>query len=121
VSALATYLYAFLLFGEAGQIGHVLAGALIFSLAAVMMLAVFILCSSLTKNSAASGGLGVLGFALLMISGIHRFSPNNLISHPVAISTGYFPDTLFVNAVLAVVVMAFVLVLAVWRLKRAEG
>ena len=121
VSALATYLYAFMLFEEAGQIAHVLAGSLVFSLGAVMLLAVFLLCSSLTKSSAASGGFGIIGFFLLMLTGFHRLSPYNLLGQSVAISTGYFANSLLVNVILAVVVTALALLLAVWRLKRAEG
>jgi len=121
VSAIVTYVYTFLLFDEAGQLGHILAGSLAFSLGAVMLLAVFILCSSLTKNSAASGGLGVVGFFLFVLTGFHRFSPYNLLGHAIAISGGYFTDTLLVNTLMAVAVAALALIAAIWRLKRSEG
>ena len=124
-SALVTYVYTFLLFGEAGQIGHVMLGALVFSLGLLMLLAVVIFCSSLTKSSAVSGGLSFGAYVLfLLVSAvprIGRFSPFQLFSHPVAISMGHFAEELVPNIVIALALAALALVLAVWRLRKAEG
>jgi len=124
-SALITYVYALLLFEEAGQIGYVLFGALVFSAAVMMMLSVVMLCSSLTKSSAVSGGLSFGAFVLLVaISAIPRigvYSPFSLFSFPVAVSLGDVPPQLLgatlISAALAVVSLFF----AIQSIKRAEG
>jgi len=125
VSALVTYAYTFLLFDEAGQISDILAGSLVFSIGTLMLLSVIILCSSLTKSSAVSGGLSMgVYFALIIstvIPRIGRFSPQNLFSYPVAISIGHFADELTVNILLAVAVTILALFFATERLKKAEG
>ena len=125
VSALVTYAYTFLLFDEAGQLGHILLGALIFGLGLLMLLAVVIFCSSLTKSSAVSGGLSFGAYILLLlVSAIPRigpFSPFQLFSHPVAISMGHFADELVPNILIALAVTVLALFFAVERLKKAEG
>ena len=125
VSTLVTYAYTFLLFGEAGQLGHILAGSLVFSMGTLMILSVVILCSSLTKSSTAVGGLSFgMYFLILLTSAIPRigqFSPFTLFSHPVAISVGYFSNTLVTNILLAAAVAIVALFFAVERLKKAEG
>jgi len=125
VSAIVTYLYTFLLFGEAGQLGDVLLGSLIFSFGMLMLLAIIIMCSSFTKSSAVSGGLSIGVYFILILSSIipriGRFSPQNLFSHPVAISMGHFADELTVNILLAAAVTILALFLATGRLKKAEG
>jgi len=124
LSALVAYVYTFLLFNEAGQLGNILAGSLIFSAGTLMMLSLVILCSSLTKSSAVSGGLSFGAyFIFILISIIPRIgqlSPYQLFSHPVAISVGYFSNMLPVNLLLAVVVTILALFIAVNRLKKAE-
>ena len=125
VSTLVTYVYTFLLFGEAGQIGNILTGSLVFSLGTLMLLSIIILCSSLTKSSAVSGGLSFGVYFVLIISAaiprIGRFSPQNLFSYPVAISTGHFADELTVSILLAVAITIIALFFATERLKKAEG
>jgi len=125
VSALVTYAYTFLLFDEAGQLGNILTGSLVFSAGILMMLAIIILCSSLTKSSAVSGGLSFGVYFLFVISSviprIGRFSPQNLFSYPVAMSIGYFADELIVSILLAAVITIIALFFATERLKKAEG
>ena len=125
VSALVTYVYTLLLFEEAGQIGNVIFGSLIFSVAALTMLAVVVMCSSLTKSTAASGGLSVGAFfSLLLIGTLPRigvYSPFNLFSFPVAISLWDMPDYLLVCILISVGLMIVSLLLAIRAIKRAEG
>jgi len=125
VSAIITYVYTFLLFEEAGQIGNVLFGSLIFSAATLMMLAVVMMCSSFTKSSAVSGGLSFGAFILLLaISAIPRigvYSPFSLFSFPVAISLGDVPGQLLVCILIAAVLAVVSLFFAIRAVKRAEG
>ena len=125
ISTIVTYVYTFLLFDEAGQFGHVLVGSLIFSIGALMLLSIIILCSSLTKSSAASGGMSFgVYFILIITSAIPRigsFSPFQLFNHPAAMSVGYFSNNLMVNILIAIGVSIIALLFAVERLKRAEG
>jgi len=125
VSAIVTYLYTFLLFGEAGQMSDVLLGALVFSFATLMLLAIIIMCSSFTKSSAVSGGLSIGVYFILILSSIipriGRFSPQNLFGLPVAISRGIFADELLVNILIAAAVAVIALFVATERLKKAEG
>ena len=125
VSAIITYVYTFLLFEEAGQIGNVLFGSLIFSAATLMMLAVVMMCSSFTKSSAVSGGLSFGAFILLLaISAIPRigvYSPFSLFSFPVAISLGDVPGQLLVCILIAAGLAVVSLFFAIRAVKRAEG
>jgi len=125
VSTFVTYGYTFLLFDEAGQIGNILVGSLVFSLGTLMLLSIIILCSSLTKSSAVSGGLSLGAYFVLIISAaiprIGRFSPQNLFSYPVVISTGHFADEFMVSTLLAAAVAVIALFVATERLKKAEG
>jgi len=125
VSSLVVYAYTFLLFDTAGQIGHVLTGSLIFSIGAIMILAVIIFCSSLTKSSAVSGGLSFGVYFLLVISTLipraGAFSPLILLNHPVGISVGNFPDTLLANILIAAALAVAALFFATQALKKAEG
>ncbi|MCL2287191.1 MAG: ABC transporter permease [Firmicutes bacterium] len=126
VSALVTYVYTFLLFEEAGHIGNILTGSLVFSIGVLMMLSVIILGSSLTKSSAVSAGISTgIYFALILstiIPHIGSFSPFNLLSHPIAITvTGTFPSELTVNILLAITIAVIALFFATQRLKKAEG
>lgn len=125
VSAIITYVYTFLLFEEAGQIGNVLFGSLIFSAATLMMLAVVMMCSSFTKSSAVSGGLSFGAFILLLaISAIPRigvYSPFSLFSFPVAISLGDVPGQLLVCVLIAAGLAVVSLFFAIRAVKRAEG
>jgi len=125
VSSLVAYAYTFLLFDAAGQIGHVLAGSLTFGVGTLMILSVVILCSSLTKSSAVSGGLSFGVYFLLIVSTliprIGPYSPFTLLSHPVGISVGNFPDTLLINILIAAALVVVALFFAVKALKRAEG
>ena len=125
VSALITYAYTFLLFEEAGQIGNVIFGSLIFSAAAVMMLAIVVMCSSFTKSSAVSGGLSFGAFFLLLvISAIPRigvYTPFSLFGFPVAISLGDVPGQLLVCMLIAAGLAVVALFAAVRAVKRAEG
>jgi len=124
-SALVTYVYTFLLFEEAGQIGYVIFGSLVFSAAVLTMLAVVMLCSSLTKSSAVSGGLSFGAFFLLLaISAIPRigvYTPFSLFSFPVAISLGDVPQQLLVCVLVSAGLAVVSLFLAVRAIKRAEG
>jgi len=124
-STLVTYVYTLLLFEEAGQIGNVLFGSLIFSAGTLMMLAVIILCSSLTKSVAASGGLSVGALFLLLLVGslprIGVYSPFSLFSFPVPISLGQTPEQLLVCILIATGLAIVSLFLAVKAVKKAEG
>ena len=125
VSALITYVYTFVLFEEAGQIGNVIFGSLIFSAATLMMLAVVIMCSSFTKSSAVSGGLSFGAFFLLVVTtAIPRFgaySPFSLFSFPVAISLGDVPQQLLVSILIAAALAVVSLLLAIRSVSKAEG
>jgi len=125
VSALVTYAYTFLLFDEAGQLGDILAGSLVFSIGTLMLLSIIILCSSFTKSSAVSGGLSLGVYFILIISSIipriGRFSPQNLFSYPVAISMGNYAEELTVSILLAAAITILALFFAMGRLKKAEG
>jgi len=125
VSALVTYVYTLLLFEEAGQIGNVIFGSLIFSAATLMMLAVVVMCSSLTKSTAVSGGLSVGAFFLLLLIGslprIGVYSPFSLFSFPLAISLGDIPEQLLVCILISAGLAIVSLFLAIRAVKRAEG
>lgn len=125
VSVLVTYVYTFLLFEEAGQIGNVIFGSLIYSAATLMMLAVVIMCSSFTKSSAVSGGLSFGAFFLLVaISAIPRigvYTPFSLFGFPVAVSLGDVPGQLLACVLIAAGLAVVSLFIAVRAVKRAEG
>jgi len=125
VSALITYVYTFLLFEEAGQISNVISGSLIFSAATLMMLAVVVMCSSLTKSAAVSGGLSFGAFFLLLVTSaiprIGAYSPFNLFNFPVVISLGDVPSQLLVCALIAAGLAIVSLFFAIKAIKRAEG
>jgi len=125
VSALVAHLYTYLLFGEAGQVSYVIYGALVFSLGAAALLGIIILCSSLTKSSAAAGGMSFGIYFLMVLFGviprIGAYSPTALFNAPAAISLGDFADTLLVTGIVAAVVAIVALVCATRALMRAEG
>jgi ABC-2 type transport system permease protein len=125
VSAFISYIYTLLLFNEAGQIGDIILSSVIFSAGILMLLAVVILCSCLTKSSAVSGGISFGVYFTLLISTlvprIGQYSPFQLFNHPVAISIGYSANALAVNLLLAGALAIAALFFSIERLKKAES
>ena len=125
VSTLVAYIYTLLLFDYAGQIVHVMLGGLVFSLGAMMFLAIVLWCSTLSKSVGAVAGLGAafyFGFAIASaIPRIGAYVPSNLLTFAIPITEGHFPDTFAANIMIALAVMVVSLLLATHSLKRAEG
>ena len=106
-SALVTYVYTLLLFGEAGYIGHVVLGGLAFALFLVMLLAITLFFSSFAKSTTQSAVFGLLAYFLIAMSmflyRIGIYSPGSLMSSPITISHGYVPDGLAGQIIFAVI------------------
>jgi len=124
-SAVISYVYTLILFDEAGSFGDVLAGSLTFSAGAMMVLAIIILCSSLTKSTPASAGMGIGAyFGLLLLAAVPTigvYVPTNLLGFALLISIGVYPDYLIANLLISVVITIVALFLAMQAIKRAEG
>lgn len=125
-SVLVAYMYTFLLFDEAGNIGHIILGSLIFSLGAVTALGYTIMFSSLTKSTGASAGMSFgLYFGLALLGGIPvigPYIPSNLLSgYAISVSFGDFSRYMVINAGIATAFIALCLLISSRALMRAEG
>ena len=118
VSVLVTYVYTLVLFGEAGNIGHVVLGGLAFALYLVMLLGITLFFSSFAKSTAQSAVFSLLAFFLIALSTmflrIGQYSPGSLMNSPIIIGSGYVPDGITWQIILA----AGISVLAVWGATR---
>jgi len=125
ISSLIAYVYTYLLFDQAGSIGHVLIGSVIFTAGSLMILAIIMLFSSIAKSSASSVGMTVGVYFIMifatLIPNVQRFVPLNLLSFPVAVSVGEYPSELLSNMIIGTVIVMLALLGAVSALKRSEG
>ena len=106
-SILVTYIYTFVLFGEAGHIGFVVLGGLAFSLFLLMLLSITLFFSSFAKSTGQSAVFSLLAYFLVALSTVFlrigQFSPGSLMSSPIIIGHGYMPDGLLGQIILAIV------------------
>jgi ABC-2 type transport system permease protein len=121
---LVNFGYTVMLFGEGGQIGHVLAGAAAYGVFIIMTIAWVILASTLAKSTAISAVLGFLGFigvlTLSAVPRVGRFLPGGLISNNTSITAGYFYPDFAAHLGVAVGLTVLFLGLAVYILKKQE-
>ena len=115
VSILISYVYTLLLFEYGGNLGHVLAGGLVFGVFLLMMLAVIILCSSLAKSTAVSAVFGLSAFVffgfITIIPRLGQFSPGALMAaYPLDVTFGSIPEGIGINIIVAIAIT----VLALW-------
>ena len=125
ISGLVAFAYTFLLFEEAGNFLHVMAGALVFGLGSIFIVALVIMCSAFSKSSAIAGGLSFGAFILFLLIGaipqVGQYSPYALFNQAIAITMGYVDRYLWWSLISAIAIGSLALVMAISRLKRAEG
>ena len=106
-SVFIAYVYTLMLFEDGGQIGNVLVSGLIFTVFLLMLLAINMLFSALAKSSGTCAVFGLLTYFALALSTIlmriGQYSPGALMSSPLQVSTGTYPDGLVVSIIVAVV------------------
>ena len=121
VSVLVTFVYTLVLFGEAGSIGHVALGGLAFALYLIMLLSITLFFSSFAKSTAASAVFSLLAFFLIALSTVFlrigQYSPGSLMNSPIIIGSGYVPDGLAGQIMLAIAIS----ISAVWGAVRLSA
>ena len=126
VSGLVAYVYTLLLFDQAGSFGDVLLGAVVFGFLTMFVIALVTMCSAFGKTSMASGGLSFCAFVVFLLLSavpvIGANTPFGLFSHPLVITIGGGLSRELLFSVLSALVIGVVAVLvAIARVKRAEG
>jgi len=125
LSLLIVYAYTAVLFDTAGEIGHVLLGALVYTLFLILILAFILLCGAFARTPVVSALLSFVGFlTIVLLSSLPRigtFLPGALHAHSRAITAGHIPETLVEPIAITLGLTALFLILAILVLKKQEG
>ena len=127
VSVLIVFGYTAVLFDEAGNLGQVLTGALLYGLFFIFVVSIILFCSSFAKTAAISALFSFLLYILFTSFGslpvIGRFLPSAVTGNANAITSGYTSEVegLVVAIVMTVVIIIFFLGMSILLLKRREG
>ena len=120
------FLYTSLLFDTAGNLGDVLIGTLVYSKFLILVIALTIFASALSKSNVTAAMIGFLGFfAILILSAIPRIGdllPGNLSARALEITTaGHFHQHLAGNLLISLALTIVFLALSALVLQNQEG
>jgi|GEM_PF-214178 len=124
ITVCVTFLYTWLLFGEAGKIGLILFGFFAFWVYLGMMIAFILLGSSIAKSTSVAAVLGFVWFILFsvlnVIPRIGTYMPGGLVSIAVQASVGEISPHAWMNILIAVIITSLALMFSIFVLKRRE-